>query len=316
MNFKKFLNQLDIFGQCKKYRISFWQCPNFLFLLMGSIIISLILVSYALTLRFIEDPRIVSLIVLLIATILLIIAFIINRSLEKLFEVNRIKSEFISIVSHQLRAPISNLKWALEFLLSGRLGKIENSHMEYLKILEENSNRMAELVKDLLIVSQIESERLSLKKEKFSLSDLTSEIIKEFSPLANKNNVKINFSFEKNLPLVFADKYQIRQVVENLLDNAIKYADRKKGLVEIKIENKDKNVYFEIRDNGIGIPKEEQKFVFQKFFRAQNIKKYQTLGTGLGLYISKVLAERSGGKIGFKSQEGKGSTFWFLLPIK
>jgi signal transduction histidine kinase len=192
---------------------------------------------------------------------------------------------------------------------------MESNQMEYLKILEENSNRIGELIKDLLIVSQIESGKLPQKKEEFSLEDLTLEIIKEFSSLAQKNGVQINHSFGAKLPLISANKYQIRQVIENLLDNAIRYS-REKGVVEIKIERKGKKVYFEVKDNGVGIPKEEQKYIFQKFFRAKNIKRYQTIGTGLGLYISKALVERSGGKIGFFSQEGKGSTFWFTLPIK
>ena len=86
--------------------------------------------------------------------------------------------------------------------------------------------------------------------------------------------------------------------------------------MEIKIESQEKNIYFEIEDNGVGIPKEEQKYIFQKFFRSGNILRYQTQGSGLGLYISKAIIEKSGGKIGFKSQEGIGSTFWFTLPIK
>jgi signal transduction histidine kinase len=311
----KIVEQLNFPKQCKKYGVSLWQCPDFLFLVMGVIIIFLILTSYALSLRYIQDPKIASLIILFVAGILLIIAFIINNSFERLFEANKMKTEFVEIVCHQLRAPISNLKWAIEFLTSGRLGKIESNQMEYLKILEENSNRMGELIKDLLIVSQIEAERLPQKKEKFSLEDLTLETIKEFFPLAQKNGIQINHSFGEKIPLVFANKYQIKQVVENLLDNAIRYS-KEKGLVEIKIERKDKKVYFEIKDRGVGIPKEEQKYIFQKFFRAKNIMRYQTLGTGLGLYISKALVERSGGKIGFKSQEGKGSTFWFTIPIK
>lgn len=314
MSFRKIFEKLNIFSQCKKYRIPLWQCPDFLFFIMGLIIICLIFVAYALSLQYIEDPRFVSLIVLFIASILLIIAFIINRSFERLVEVNRIKSEFISIASHQLQAPISNLKWSLEFLMSGRLGEIDSRQFEYLKILKENSERMEELIKDLLIVSKIESEEFSQKKEEFSLPDLTLEVIKKFFPFAKLAKVQINYYFEEKTPLVFADRYQIQQVIENLLDNAIRYT--KEGSIDVRIEKKDKKIYFEIRDTGIGIPQEEQKYVFQKFFRAKNIMKYQTLGTGLGLYISKAIIERSGGKIGFKSQEGKGSTFWFILPTK
>jgi signal transduction histidine kinase len=311
----KVLEQLNILKQCKKYGLSLWQCPSFLFLIMGMIICLVSVLSYLIGTRYIAEPRIVALIVLIISAILLILATIITNSFEKLAEANRMKSEFISIVSHQLRAPLSNLAWSIELLMSGRLGKIEEQQVEYLKILKENSDRMKDLVKDLLIVSRIESARFSLKKEEFSLEELTREIIKEFEPLAKTSNCEIEFSFEENLPKIYGDRYQIRQVIENLLDNAIRYT-KGKGKVKIRIKKEKKFVCFEIEDNGVGIPKEDQKFIFQKFFRASNVLKYKTQGTGLGLYISKAIIERSGGKIGFKSQEGVGSIFWFKLPIK
>jgi len=311
----KILEQLNIPKQCKKYGLSLWQCPSFLFLVMGIIISLVSILSYAIGTRYIEDPRIVALIVLTATAILLVLATLITNSFEKLAEANRIKSEFISIVSHQLRAPLSNLVWTLELLMSGKFGKIEPEQVEYFKILKENSDRMRDLVKDLLIVSKIEAAKLSLKKEEFSLEELTKEIIKEFEPLAKASNCQVEFFSEENLPKILGDRYQIRQVIENLLDNAIRYT-KGQGKVKIRIRKEKKFIHFEIEDNGVGIPKEEQKFIFQKFFRASNVLKYKTQGTGLGLYISKAIIERSGGKIGFKSQEGAGTTFWFKLPIK
>jgi signal transduction histidine kinase len=311
----RILEQLNIPKQCKKYGLSLWQCPSFLFLIMGMIICLVSVFSYLIGTRYIAEPRIVALIVLIISAILLILATIITNSFERLAEANRMKSEFISIVSHQLRSPLSNLAWAIELLMSGKLGKIEEQQVEYFKILKENSDRMKDLVKDLLIVSRIESARLFLKREEFSLEELVKEIIKEFEPFAKASNCQIEFSFEENLPKIYGDRYQIRQVIENLLDNAIRYT-KGKGKVKIKIKKEKNFVHFEIEDNGVGIPKEDQKFIFQKFFRASNVLKYKTQGTGLGLYISKAIIERSGGKIGFKSQEGVGSTFWFKLPIK
>jgi len=310
MEFKDVLSQLNIPAQCKKYGIPLWQCPTFLFLVMGIVIIASSLIAYAIGTRYIEDPEIVALIVLILTAILFIMAFIITRSFERLAEANRMKSEFISIVSHQLRTPLTNLRWAIEFLMKGN----PKNQIEYFQILKENSDRMAELIKDLLIVSRIETAKLPAKKEDFSLKELTERIVKEFEPLAKSSNVEINFFSQKNLPNIFANQFQIRQVIENLLDNAIRYT-KGNGLVEIKIEKRPKSIYFEIKDNGVGIPKDDQKYIFQKFFRSENVLKYQTQGTGLGLYISKSIIEKSGGKIGFKSQEGVGSTFWFTLPL-
>ena len=328
MSPKEILSQLNIPGQCKRYGISLWQYPQFLFLVMGLVITTSTLTAYAIGTRYIEEPRMVALMVLLTTAILFIIAVIITNSFERLAEANRMKSEFVSIVSHQLRSPLSNLKWAIELLMSGKLGKTEEKQTEYFKILKENSDRMGELIKDLLIVSRIETAKLPIKKMEFSLEDLVKELIKEFTPFAKASNVEIKFLSEENLPKIFADPSQIRLVVENLLDNAIRYI-KGRGVVEIKIESQarqkfltknlggqEKNIYFKIRDNGVGIPKEEQKYIFQKFFRSGNILRYQTQGSGLGLYISKAIIEKSGGKIGFKSQEGIGSTFWFTLSIK
>jgi len=315
MSFKEILSQLNIPAQCRKYGLSLWQCPQFLFLVMGLVITVSTLTAYAIGARYVEDPRMVALIVLLTAAILFIVAVIITNSFERLAEANRMKSEFVSIVSHQLRSPLSNLKWATELLMSGKLGKTEEKQTEYFKILKENSDRMGELIKDLLIVSRIETAKLPIKKVEFSLEDLVKELIKEFRPFAQASNVEIEFQAKRNLPKIFADPSQIRLVIENLSDNAIRYIDGK-GVVEIKVERQEKNLYLEIRDTGVGIPEEEQKYIFQKFFRSENVLKYQTQGSGLGLYISRAIIEKSGGKIGFKSEENKGSTFWFTLPLK
>lgn len=315
MNFKKIFEQFNISAQCKKYGLPLWQCPHFLFLVMGIIIIGSTLVTYALGSRYVEDPQVVALIVLSVTAILFTIAVIITRSFERLVEANRMKSEFVSVVSHQLRSPLSNLRWVIELLTSGRVNGVSEKQLEYFKILKENSTRMRELVSDLLIVSRIETAKLSLKKKEISLEDLTRKIIEELEPFAKASNVKVELKAPKNLPKVFADSSQIQLVIENLLDNAIRYI-KEKGQVEIKLEKIDKYCRFKIKDTGVGIPEEDQKYIFQKFFRSENVMKYQTQGSGLGLYITKSIVKRSGGKIGFKSQEGIGSTFWFTLPIK
>lgn len=315
MNLKVVLSQLNVFAQCRRYGLPLFQCPSFLFLIMGLVIIASSLLAYIIGTSYIENPETVVLIVLGLTAVLFVMAFTITQSFEKLAEASRMKSEFVSIVSHQLRSPLSNLKWAMEVLMSGRLGKIGEKQTEYFKILKENNVRMGELVQNLLTVSRIETATLSQKKSEISLLDLIEKVVSRLEPFARASNVKINFTFEKDLPKVFADADQIKQVVENLLDNAVRYI-KESGQVEISLSKKNKSLYFEIKDNGVGIPKEDQKYIFQKFFRSGNALKYQTQGSGLGLYIVKSIVEKAGGKIGFESQEGKGSTFWFTLPIK
>lgn len=312
---KKIVEQFNIVKQCQKYGLSIWQCPQFLFLAMGGIIIVSILVAYIVGRRYIEDPQIIALIVLFVATILFIMASIIVRSFEKLAEVSRMKSEFVNIVSHQLRSPLSNLKWVVELLMSGRINKIVEKQDEYFQILKENTEKMGGLISDLLIVSRIEQSELSFKKEKIFLEGLIEKSIKDMELLAKASNVEIQFKKEKVLSQILADPFQLKLVIDNLLDNAIRYT-KGDGRIDVKLEKKNKNLCFEIKDNGVGIPAEDQKHVFQKFFRSGNALKHKTEGSGLGLYIAKSIVEKSGGEIGFKSQEGIGSTFWFSLPIK
>ena len=311
----KICDQFNIVKQCRKYDLTLWQCPQFLFLVMGMVIIFSTLITYAIGSKYIEDPLLVALIVLLITAILFIIAAVITRSFERLAEANRMKSEFVSVVSHQLRSPLSNLKWVIELLMSGRISSVSDKQLEYFKILRENSERMEELVQDLLTVSRIEQGKLPLKKEEIILEDLVKSAIKDMEIFARASNVKMEFSSEKNLPRITGDPSQLKLTVDNLLDNAIRYV-KEKGKVELNLKKKNSNLYFEVKDNGVGIPQNDQKYIFQKFFRSGNIKRHQTQGSGLGLYITRSIIEKSGGKIGFTSQEGVGSTFWFTLPIK
>jgi len=305
---------VNIFGQYKKYGIPLWQSPQFLFLLMGLINVSSSLAIWSIGNRFINSPEVVTLIVLSVTVVLFIIAFIITQSFDKLAQANRMKSEFVSIVSHQLRSPLSNLKWAIEFLMSGKIESVGEKQLEYFKILKENSARMSDLISDLLTVSRIETARLPFKKAEFSLSDLIQESVKTFAPFARASNIEVNLSVPAGLPKIVSDASQISQVIGNLLDNALRYS-KNTGEIEIKLEKRNDNLYLEIKDTGVGIPREDQKHIFQKFFRSENVMKYQTQGSGLGLYIAKAIIEKAGGRIGFKSQEGRGSTFWFTLPL-
>jgi len=312
---KKFLKHLNIFAQSRESGVSIWQYPQFLFLVMGIMTIVSILTAYAIGIRYVAEPEVVVLIVLILSAILLMITFAITQSFERLIEANRMKSEFVSIVSHQLRSPLSNLKWALELLMSGRLGNIEAPQLEYFRILKDSSARMRELVRDLLIVSRIEQGKLPLQTVEVSLPPLIKDLILEFTPLAEASNVAIKFEPDSSLPNVLADPFKIKLVVENFLDNAIRYI-KGNGKVGIKLSREDHFLHFQIRDNGVGIPKEDQKYIFKKFFRSSNALKRQTQGTGLGLYIAKSIIERSKGKIWFQSKEDKGTILHFTLPIK
>jgi len=309
------IDRLNPLGECKRYGVRAWQCPPFLFLVMGVIIIAVIIITYFVATLKIGDPTIVSLIVLGVAAVLVVIDYVITSSFERLTEASRMKTEFINVVSHQLRSPLTNLKFSLETLIHARKGKFSKREIEYLAILKDNTKRMNTLINQLLTVSRLETERMPLNKIEFSLVEMTKNLILKSKPFAEASNVKIVFKASNNVPPVFADPMWAEQIVQNLLDNAIRYIKRK-GEVEIKIYPNKKEVYFEIKDTGVGIPEAEQKYIFQKFFRSKNALKHQTEGSGLGLYIAKQIIELMGGKIWFKSKEGEGTTFYFKLPVK
>lgn len=312
---KSFLSDINIVSQCRRYGVSLWQCPQFLFLIMGLFIISSSAGTYFIGARFIEDPIIVAMVVLTIAAVLFILSFAITQSFEKLAEVSRMKSEFIGVVTHQLRSPLTNLKWAVELISSDDFVKDKEKEEEYHSVLKENISRMMELVEELLIVSKIEQGVLVLHKKEVDFKELIDGMISRFKFFAVASNITINFYPGENLPNIFIDPQQVKLVVENLIDNAIRYT-KGGGTVEIWLENKGKFLQFKIKDQGVGIPEEDKKYIFQKFFRAENILKDQVRGTGLGLFVAKSIVDNSGGTIWFESETNKGTTFYFTLPIK
>ncbi len=308
------LKELNLFEKCRDYHVPLWQCPQFLFVVLGAFICLVIVISYLVGAHYVDDPAMIALAVLFLTGFLLIIDFLIVRSFERLAEANRMKSEFVSVVSHQLRSPISNLSWTLEVLTSGKAGEVRQEQLEYFTILKENINRMKDLAGDLLVVSRIETLSLPIKETSFRLEEVTESVVDRFKTFSAASNVEVRLDKEPDLPSVWGDPEKIELVIENLLDNAIRYSD-KNGKVEISLTKEKKMVLWQIKDNGVGIPKHEQKYIFSKFFRAKNAVQRKTQGSGLGLFIAQSLIQKLGGKMSFKSEEGEGATFWFTLPI-
>jgi signal transduction histidine kinase len=225
-------------------------------------------------------------------------------------------SEAISIAAHQLKTPISVVKSYIEVLLSGDLGLLNDKQSDYLKDVMENVKRMSILVNQLLEISRLDQGRYELAPEEFSLPELTKEIVNGFLRISRAYNAVLTVNFDANLPAAFADRLKIRQVIENLISNALKYKEAGPGKIEIYITEKNGQLLFSCKDNGIGISEEDKDKIFSKFYRSEKAVELDPNGTGLGLYINREIINLSGGKIWLEENPNKGLTFCFILPIK
>ncbi len=314
---KNICDQLNFVKQCKKYNLSLWDCPQFLTILFGLVTIAAMIGTYIIGNRIINQPEVVALIITVTTGILMIIGYSIIKSFTSLAEANQMKSEFVSITSHQLRTPLSIIKWTLNAIMDEHSEVFTGAQREYLLDMEKSNQQMIDLVNDLLNVSRIEQKRLKFEPQEINLVTITQNLTKQYAPFAQQNKITINTTFKNAASAAWADPKKIKIVMQNLLDNAIRYSIDKGSTITISIRHSsDDRILWEIEDEGIGIPKEEQNKIFQKFFRSQNTARYKTQGTGLGLFIAKAFIAKSKGKIGFKSAEEKGTTFWFELPTK
>jgi len=241
---------------------------------------------------------------------------IVFRDISREKEIDREKTEFVSLTSHQLKTPLGTMGWYLELFLAGDVGKITKKQQELLSDMFESNTQMKNLVSSLLNISRIETGRLTIEPKKLQVANIIEASVKETSPGAKTKGCKIIFD-SKNTTLqpIPVDELLLLQVLHNFITNAVKYSKTDGGIVNISLQTDNEDNYIiAVADNGIGIPKNAQDRVFKKYFRAENALDAQVEGTGLGLYITKLIMENSGGRVWFESEEGTGTVFYALIP--
>lgn len=237
-----------------------------------------------------------------------------KRSNEKLKEMDETKDEFISMASHQLRTPLTSVKGYLSMVLDGDAGKVSANQKQLLNQAYVSSQRMVYLIADLLNVSRLKTGKFIINAASTDLAEMIYSEVAQLKEVAKSRKLTISFTKPKNIPELMLDETKTRQVVMNFIDNAIYYSPSgSKIKVEVKADRS--SVYFMVKDNGMGVPKNEQAQLFTKFYRAKNAQKARPDGTGLGLFMAKKVITDQGGTILFESVEGKGSTFGFKFDI-
>jgi signal transduction histidine kinase len=236
------------------------------------------------------------------------------RDVTRDVEINRAKSEFVSIVSHELRTPMTAMKGYVDMMAKELAGPVNDEQLDFLKIIRTNIDRLTDLVNDLLDISRIETGRMRLNFERVPLSEVVDDVTRTLYARATERQHFLDVRVPATLTQVRADVNRLTQILTNLVGNAINYTPPG-GRVSVSAHADDRFMVVEVSDTGVGIPPEDQRRIFERFFRGDNPVVRDAKGTGLGLPIVQSLVELHGGRIWVQSEPGEGSTFSFTLPL-
>jgi signal transduction histidine kinase len=229
-------------------------------------------------------------------------------------ESDRMKSEFIALASHQLRTPLSTIKVYSHMLQQGYAGKLDDEQADYLTTMIQAADHMYYIVNNLLNISRLETGQFTITHSKISLTKVLEEVVAIVEPKAVQKHIDLSFRHPHAVPAVMSDHMMLREVFSNIIMNAIQYTPER-GEVSVALTIKVNELVVKITDSGIGIPIESQDQLFSPFYRAPNALELFPGGTGLGLYVVKLMLESLGGRIWFVSHEGRGTTFVVCLPL-
>ena len=228
--------------------------------------------------------------------------------------IDKAKTEFVSLASHQLRTPLSAINWYAEMLLAGDAGKLNKEQKSFVSEIYSGNQRMVNLVNALLNVSRIELGTLAVDPVPTDFSEISHSLFSDLKQQIAEKKLKIKEKYDPNVPKINADPNIIRIIFQNLVTNAVKYTPEK-GVIAVSIEKQEKDVLIKVADTGYGIPENQKPRIFEKLFRADNVKDKDTGGTGLGLYLVKSIVDDAKGKLWFDSEENKGTIFYITIPL-
>jgi len=234
---------------------------------------------------------------------------IVLTDITELRKLETVRNDFVANVSHELRTPLTSIVGYLDTLLESDIEDSETRD-KFLKIIKEETDRLSILIKDLLNLSKIESKSFELKADNFE--EILNKVVNLLKKNAADKDIKFEVEIDDKLPLVYMVREQIKQVLINLIDNAIKYTPEG-GEIKINVEKEADKVYFSVKDSGIGIPKADQERIFERFYRVDKARSRSLGGTGIGLSIVRNIIKQHGSNIQVKSREGVGSEFFFYL---
>lgn len=234
---------------------------------------------------------------------------------KKLVVADEQKDDFLSLASHQMRTPISTILGYASILSSGDAGKLTKDQQKFAKIMEASTKRLSYLINDFLTVSRLKSGKFTVDLVECDIKKVIVDEVESLKEQFKSKDIRLKVNVDNHIGKMKIDEQKIRQVMMNLIDNALHYTNAG-GEVEATLKREGNSVVFEVKDSGIGVPKEDQAHLFSKMFRSGNARDLRPDGTGLGLYLAKKVVLGHHGHIVFKSEVGKGSTFGFKIPIK
>ena len=237
------------------------------------------------------------------------------RDMSALKVANRVRANFVSMVSHELRTPLNSVHGFIDLLLQGHMGEMTAEQQKYLGYAEEGVQQLISIVEDILFMSRSDVGQFEIKQEKVNLRVLARQVVSSLEPQAHKSGVFLNKDIPSPTPLLYVDPQRMKQVLNNLVTNAIKFTPPE-GTVTIRASYYDEQfTMISVADTGYGIPAEDRQHVFERFYQSNHMQQSKMGGYGLGLSIARLIVEQHGGTIGFDSSTNRGTTFYFTAPL-